>query len=140
MTSDIEISSDHGRIDVALVHAFLSTSYWAKGRPIDVVDKAIRNSLCFGAYSGGKQVAFARLVTDRAVFAYLADVFVIPEFRGRGIAKRMLEQILKHEDIQGLKLIRLSTRDTHEFYEQFGFKRMTDPDKAMELFADAGDS
>ena len=139
MIPDIEISSDPQRIDVSFVHEFLSKSYWAKDRSIDIVDRSILNSLCFGAYSNGGQVAFARLITDRAVFAHLADVFVIPEFRGRGISKFMLEEILRHPDIQNVRLIRLETRDAHGLYEQFGFTRMTDPDKTMELFADEND-
>ena len=139
MIPDIEISSDPQRIDVSFVHEFLSKSNWAKDRSIDIVDRSILNSLCFGAYSNGGQVAFARLITDRAVFAHLADVFVIPEFRGRGISKFMLEEILRHPDIQNVRLIRLETRDAHGLYEQFGFTRMTDPDKTMELFADEND-
>ena len=136
MMSDIEISTDATRIDVSLVHEFLSTSYWAEGRPVDVVERSIRNSLCFGAYSEGHQIAFARLITDRATFAYLADVFVIPEFRGRGISKLLLEEILKHAALKDVRLIRLATKDAHGLYEQYGFKRMTDPDRTMELFID----
>ena len=132
----IEISTDPDRIDVSLVHDVLSKSYWAKGRSIDVVERSIRNSLCFCAYASDQQVGFARLITDRAVFAYLADVFVIPEFRGRGISKLILEEILKHPDVQNVQLIRLGTRDAHGLYEQYGFKRGTNPDKTMELFAD----
>ena len=136
MMSDIEISTDPTRIDVSLVHDFLSKSYWAEGRPVDVVERSIRNSLCFGAYSEGHQIAFARLITDRATFAYLADVFVIPEFRGRGISKLLLEEILKHSALKGVRLIRLATKDAHGLYEQYGFKRMTDPDRTMELCID----
>ena len=136
MMSDIEISTDLTRIDVSLVHDFLSKSYWAEGRSVDVVERSIRNSLCFGAYSEGHQIAFARLITDRAVFAYLADVFVIPAFRGRGISKLLLEEILKHSALKDVRLIRLATKDAHGLYEQYGFKRMTDPDRTMELFID----
>lgn len=136
MTPEVEISTDPDRIDISLVHDVLSKSYWAKGRPIDVVERSIRNSLCFSAYVSGQQVGFARLITDRAVFAYLADVFVISGFRGRGISKLILEEILKHPDVQSVKLIRLGTKDAHGLYEQYGFERGTNPDRTMELFVD----
>ncbi len=139
MNSEVQVSSDPARLDIALIHEFLSNSYWAKGRSVSVVERSIRNSLCFGAYSKGSQVGFARLITDRAVFAYLADVFVIPTFRGQGISKIMLEYLLMHRDIQGLRLIRLSTEDAHGLYEQYGFTRMTGSDNSMELFADEDD-
>lgn len=136
-TSSIEISTDRDRLDISLVHGFLSTSYWAAGRPRAVVEKSIRHSLCFGAYCDGRQVAFARLVTDRAVFAYLADVFVIPEYRRRGISKLLLETILAHPELEDVRLFRLATRDAHGLYEQYGFRRMAEPGKSMELFLDA---
>ena len=87
---DYRISTDRNRLDLPLIHEFLSNSYWAKGRPIEVVERSIKNSLCFGAYHNDRQVAFARLITDRAVFAYLADVFVIEEYRGRGISGMLM--------------------------------------------------
>jgi len=133
----IEISTDPSRIDVSLVHDFLSNSYWAKGRPREVVERSIAHSLCFGAYEGGNQVAFARLITDRAVFAYLADVFVVPDHRGRGIARLLLGAILEHPDIKGLRVIRLGTRDAHGLYAKFGFTSMVSTERSMELFLDA---
>lgn len=139
MTSEFEISTDPSRIDVELVHQFLSNSYWAKGRSVEIVERSILNSLCFGVYLEDQQVAFARLITDRAVFAYLADVFVIPEYRGQGISKLLMEEILSHPDIRNLRLIRLATKDAHRLYEQYGFERMTDPDKTMELFIEESD-
>ena len=140
MAAEIEISTDPARLDIPLIHRVLSNSYWAKGRSVGVVEKSIRNSLCFGAYLDGVQIAFARLITDRAVFAYLADVFVVPESQGRGISKMLLEEILAHPDITGLKLIRLATRDAHGLYEKYGFESTTNSDKTMELFANEPDN
>ena len=134
--ADVEISTDPARIDVGLVHGFLAGSYWAAGRAREVVERSIRHSLCFGAYCDGRQIGFARLITDRAVFAYLADVFVVPEYRGRGIAKLLLEAILHHPELKGVRLFRLGTRDAHGLYERYGFKRMIDPHRSMELFVD----
>src|SRR5262245_56215655 len=95
-SADFEISADPARIDIDVVHRFLTKSHWAQGRSRRVVERCIRNSLCFGAYTAGRQIAFARAITDRAVFAYLADVFVLPEFRGRGIAKELIRAVLAH--------------------------------------------
>jgi GNAT superfamily N-acetyltransferase len=133
----IEISADQSRLDVALIHDSLSKSYWAEGRPREVVERSIKYSLCFGAYENGKQLAFARLVTDRAVFAYLADVFVLPEHRGRGISRLLLEAILAHPEVKGVRLFRLGTRDAHGLYAKCGFKSMLNPERSMELFIDA---
>ena len=140
LTADIEISTDPGRLDIAVVHGFLSESYWAKGRPIEVVEKSVRHSLCFGAYTGRRQIGFARLITDRAVFAYLADVFVVPEYRGLGVARKLLETILEHPELRDVRFFRLATKDAHGLYEKYGFRRMVDPEKSMELFVDAVES
>lgn len=139
MTADIEISTDRTRLDVALIHDFLSKSYWAEGRSVSAVEKSIEYSLCFGAYVQGQQVGFARLVTDRAVFAYLADVFVVPEYRGQGVAGKILESILAHPDMHGVRLFRLATRDAHGLYEKYGFKSVGGDGKSMEMFIDAGE-
>ena len=120
---EVEISTDHARLDVDVIHGFLRTSYWARGRKRSVVERSIKNSLCFGAYVGGQQVAFARVVSNRAVFAYLMDVFVIPEYRGRGISKALMRAVLDHSDLQHLRLFLLGTDDAHGLYEQFGFRR-----------------
>jgi GNAT superfamily N-acetyltransferase len=128
---DLEISCEHGRIDVTLVHEFLRTAYWAEGRSRDIVERSIKNSLCFGAYSGGGQVAFARVITDRAVFAYLADVFVVPAFRGRGVSKALMRAILAHPDLQTLRTFSLGTRDAHGLYAQFGFEPIREPQRLM---------
>jgi N-acetylglutamate synthase-like GNAT family acetyltransferase len=129
--SDMEISCDQSRIDVSLVHEFLRTSYWAEGRSRETVERSIRHSLCFGAYSAGRQIAFARVITDRAVFAYLADVFVVPEFRQRGVSKALLRAILAHPDLQTLRTFSLGTRDAHGLYAQFGFEPIREPERLM---------
>jgi GNAT superfamily N-acetyltransferase len=129
---DFEISTDAARIDVASVHAFLAESYWAHGIPRHTVEQAIRNSLCFGIYRGKQQAGFARVITDRATFAYLADVFVLPEFRGRGLSKWLMECIVAHPDLQGLRRWSLVTRDAHALYQKFGFRALATPDRWME--------
>jgi GNAT superfamily N-acetyltransferase len=115
------------------VHAFLTRSYWAQGVPREVVLRSVRHSLCFGAYHGGRQVAFARVITDRATFAYLADVFVVESHRGRGIARRLMSVIRAHPDLQGLRRWSLATRDAHGLYRQFGFTALASPGLWMEL-------
>ncbi len=129
--SDYEISCDPERIDISLVHAFLQDSYWAKGRSRETVERTIENSLCFGVYAVAKQIAFARVITDRAVFAYLADVFVVPEYRGRGVSKMLMRAILAHPDLKGLRAFVLGTRDAHGLYSQFGFGPVRDPERLM---------
>jgi len=134
LPGDLEISTDRARIDVDLVHNFLNTSYWAQGRSRELVERSIANSICFGAYTSGHQVAFGRVVTDRAVFAYLADVFVVPAFRGRGIAKALVRVILDHPDVTGLKMVLLRTRDAHGLYARFGFGPLPDSGEMMGRF------
>jgi N-acetylglutamate synthase-like GNAT family acetyltransferase len=131
MLEGLEISTDRARIDVALVHDFLSTTYWAEGRPRDVIERSIANSLCFGAYLSGRQVGFARVITDRSVFGYVADVFVVPEMRGRGISKALMQAIVEDPVVSGLKLLLLRTRDAHGLYKQFGFEAVERPDELM---------
>ena len=128
---EYEVSCDQGRIDVTLVHDFLRDSYWAEGRSRETVERSIRNSLCFGVYAAQKQIAFARVITDRAVFAYLADVFVIPDFRGRGVSKLLMRVILAHPDLQNLRSFVLGTRDAHGLYSQFGFGPVREPERLM---------
>ena len=133
LPAGFEISTDRARLDVALVHEFLRTSYWAEGRPRTVVERSIEHSLCFGVYHLGRQVAFARVVSDRAVFAYLMDVFVVPEFRGRGISKALMQAVLDHPELQNLRLFLLATRDAHGLYERFGFRPLAEPERMMAL-------
>ena len=133
MDAEFEISTDPSRLDVDVIHTFLETSYWAQGRRRSVVDRSIRNSLCFGVYIAGRQVAFARVVSDRAVFAYLMDVFVVPEFRGRGIAKALMRAVLEHPELQNLRVFLLATRDAHDLYKQFGFRSLAYPERWMAI-------
>lgn len=132
----LELSTDPARLDRTLIHEFLSgESYWATGVPRAVIERAIEHSLCFGVYREGTQVAFARVVTDRATFAYLADVFVQPANRGAGIGKWMLGAILRHPDLQGLRRFILATRDAHGLYARFGFTPLANPARLLERFA-----
>jgi GNAT superfamily N-acetyltransferase len=126
------ISTDASLLDLKVVHGFLSTSYWAAGVPESVVARSIENSLCFGVYRGEEQAGFARVVTDRATFAYLADVFVLEEHRGRGIGKWLVEVILSHPDLQGLRRWMLATRDAHDLYRRYAFTELGQPGIFME--------
>jgi N-acetylglutamate synthase-like GNAT family acetyltransferase len=130
--SSFEISLDPRRIDIDAVHAFLRTSYWAQAIPREIVAKSVANSLCVGAFSGGTQIGFARLVTDCATFGYLADVYVLSEHRGQGIAKRMLTTLMAHPDVQGLRRLMLVTRDAQRLYAECGFTALAAPERHME--------
>jgi GNAT superfamily N-acetyltransferase len=119
---EYEISTDRARLDLRFVHEYLSTqSYWARGRDAETVRRSVEHSLPFGLYHGERQIGFARVVTDRATFAWLADVFVLDEFRGEGLGKWLVETILTHPELQGLRRWTLGTRDAHELYRRFGF-------------------
>ncbi|AKG21381.1 GNAT family N-acetyltransferase [Calothrix sp. 336/3] len=120
-------------LDVELIYNFLSkSSYWAKGIPREVVVKALDHSLCFGLFKDHRQIGFGRVVTDLATFAYLADVFIVEDYRGKGLGKWLLECILKHPELQGLRRWMLSTADAQELYHQFGFKSLLKPERFME--------
>jgi GNAT superfamily N-acetyltransferase len=120
---------------VALIHDFLANrSYWALGRPLEVARRSLEYSLCFGLYERGKQVGFARVVTDRATFAWPCDVFVLEAYRGRGLSKWLIESVMSHPDLQGLRRVLLGTREAHGLYERFGFKPLADPIGFMEVF------
>ena len=128
-----EISSDITRLNVDAIHAFLTKTYWSPGIPFTTVERAVRNSVCVGAYAGEEQVGFARMVTDSATFAYLADVYVLEEHRGNGLSRRMMEAIMQLPELQGLRRLMLVTRDAHGLYEKFGFKPLAAPARFMEL-------
>jgi GNAT superfamily N-acetyltransferase len=120
---DYCISTDRNKLDITMIHQYLSRdSYWAEHIPVSVVQRSIEHSFCFGLYYGEQQVGFARLVTDKATFAYLADVFILPEHRGKGLSKWMLTVIHAHPDMQGLRRWMLGTKDAHGLYEQFGWE------------------
>lgn len=126
------ISTDPARLDVAVIHGFLAQSYWSPGIPEATVRRALANSLCFGVFFGADQVGFARVVTDRATFGYLADVFVLPEHRGRGLSKWLVAVVLEHPELQGLRRLLLATRDAHGLYLQLGFKPVAVPGNFMD--------
>ena len=130
-SNQYQISTDRSRLDVTLIHDFLRSSYWAQGIPRVVVERSIERSLCFGAFLDRQQVGFARVISDFAVIAYLADVFVVPEHRGRGISKLLMWAIVEHPDLQGLRRFMLVTRDAHGLYTQFGFEPLTHPEYFM---------
>jgi N-acetylglutamate synthase-like GNAT family acetyltransferase len=121
------ISTDISKLNVDMIYNFLSKeSYWAKGIPRTVVEKSITNSLCFGVYCDEDQVGFARLVTDKATFAYLGDVFILPGYRGKGLSKFLMQTIHAHPELQNLRRWWLGTKDAHGLYEQFGWTRITE--------------
>ena len=125
------LSSDLARMDVDVIHDYLSREYWSKGIPRGVVERSMQNSLCFGVFHGAEQVGFARVITDFATFAYIADVFVLEQHRGRGLAKWLMQFVMQHPRLQGLRRWALATRDAHGLYEKMGFK--LNPDRWMEI-------
>lgn len=132
---NVIISTDKDRLDISMIHAFLSErSYWAKGRSLDAVKLTIINSLCFGIYNQeGRQLGFARVTTDYAVFGWLMDVFILEEYRGQGLGKQLIEHVTSHPVIKNLRRIGLATSDAHDLYRQFGFSSVSAPEKMMEL-------
>ena len=130
---EYEISTDPSRLNIDLIHDFLSNnSYWAAGRARDVVERSIENSLPFGIYKGSVQIGFARVVTDYATFAWVADLFVLAEHRERGLSKWLMEVIIAHPQLQGFRRWVLSTKDAHGLYERFGFMKLHRPERWME--------
>jgi GNAT superfamily N-acetyltransferase len=127
------VSTDSTRLDLDLIHQFLTNAYWSEGIPREVVARSIENSLCFGVFEGQRQVGFARVITDYSTYAYLADVFIVESHRGRGLAKFLMECITKNPELQGLRRWTLATRDAHSLYAKFGFEPLAKPDRFMEL-------
>jgi N-acetylglutamate synthase-like GNAT family acetyltransferase len=127
------ISTDKTKLDIKTIHEFLSHSYWAENIPVDTVQRSIEGSLCFGVFDGEKQIGFARMITDKATFAYLADVFIIDAYRGRGLSKWLMEVIMTYSKLQGLRRIMLATRDAHDLYKQYGFSSLTNTDRWMQI-------
>jgi GNAT superfamily N-acetyltransferase len=129
---DLLVSTDPARLDLDTIHGFLTGSYWAAGVPREIVERSIRHSICFGAVEGGRQVGFARVISDRATFAYVCDVFVLDSHRGRGVGKRLMRAVISHPELQNLRLWTLFTRDAHGLYRQVGFQPARYPDRLME--------
>jgi GNAT superfamily N-acetyltransferase len=127
------LSTDRDRLDLDVIHGFLTASYWAKGISREVVARSIRNSLCFGVYKQAQQVGFARAISDFATYAYIADVFVLDAYRGHGLGKWMMEAIMRYPQLQSLRRWTLATRDAHALYAQFGFTPLKKPENFMEL-------
>jgi len=129
---DYLISTDLARLDIGVIHGFLRGSYWAEGIPRCIVERAVQNSLCFGAYYRNEQIGFARVVSDYSTFAYIADVFVLAPWRGRGISKALMAEVVRHPDLQNLRRWLLGTKDAHGLYQRFGFTAPQFPERQME--------
>jgi N-acetylglutamate synthase-like GNAT family acetyltransferase len=127
------ISTDKTRLDLETIHNFLKTSYWAKNIPLAVVQKSIQHSLCFGVYESSQQIGFARVISDYATMAYLADVFILEAYRGQGLSKWLMECIMQHPQLQDLRRFFLATRDAHGLYAKFGFRALQAPERLMEI-------
>lgn len=135
---EFTISTDPERLDLNVVHGFLAgEAYWSRGIVRERLERAIRNSLCFGLYDRDTQVGFARVITDRATFAYLCDVFLLESHRGRGLGQWMIQTVHRHPDLAGLRRWALLTRDAHSFYERLGWQRTDQPEMYMEITASA---
>ena|SRR5438552_2995151 len=127
------ITTDPSAIDVDAAHAFLTRSYWAEGISRETVARSIRHSLCFGVFEGGRQIGLARVISDFATYAYLGDVYVEPEYRGQGLSKWLMECVMSHPDLQGLRRWSLLTRDAHGLYRKYGFTDVGKPERYMEI-------
>ena len=128
------ISFDKDDLQLEVIHGFLTKAYWSEGIPRETVKKAIKGSFCVGCYAeDGRQAGFARVITDHATFAYLADVFVLPDHTGQGLARKMVKGLLAHDDLQGLRRWALATADAHGVYETLGFKNIMQPELFMEI-------
>ena len=130
---EFSISTDKSKINIDYVHQFLSNTYWAKNIPLDTVQRCIDGALCFAVFHKEQQVGFARVITDHASFAYLADVFIDKNYRGKGLSRWMMEVILDYPSLQGLRRFLLATRDAHGLYEKVGFKRIENIEPWMQI-------
>jgi GNAT superfamily N-acetyltransferase len=129
----IVVTTDRARLDLDVIHGFLTASYWARGIPRETVARSMEHSLCFGAFDDDRQVGFARVISDRATYAYICDVFALESDRKRGIGKSLMAAIMAHPELQGLRRWTLATRDAHGLYRQFGFGAPAHPDRQMEI-------
>lgn len=133
MEPGFTISEDKNKLDIAFIHRELAGSYWSKKIPRSIVERAIENSICFGVYDGDAQIGFARVISDKATFAYLCDVIITSDYRGRGAGKQLMTHIMAHPDLQGLRRFTLGTLDAHELYRKYGFDAMRYPERQMEI-------
>jgi GNAT superfamily N-acetyltransferase len=129
----VVVSTDRARLDLDVIHGFLTGCYWARGISRELVARSIENALCFGVYEEGKQIGFARVISDYATYAYLGDVFILEGYRGRGLSKWLMECIVQHPQLQGLRRWSLVTGDAHGLYTQFGFTPLAAPERWMEI-------
>lgn len=127
------ITTEKEKFDVEFIHSFLTRSYWAEGISKEVIKRSIDGALCFGLFENDKQIGFARTITDKATFAYLADVFIVEEYRGRGLSKWLMEVLMSHPSLQGLRRMMLATKDAHGLYEKFGFTALNNVDRWMQI-------
>ena len=128
--AELEFSTDKSKLDIELIHKFLTNSYWAKGRTIEAVKKSIENSFCFGIYLNNEQIGFARVLSDN-VLAYVTDLFIIEEYRGKGFSKVLLDKMLSHQELAEIELWFLATKDSQNLYEKFGFTMISNPEMYM---------
>jgi GNAT superfamily N-acetyltransferase len=133
VTSEFRINDHSSESDLQFVHRELSNSYWAKNIPFGTIKKAVENSICFNVFTGNEQVAFARVITDKATFAYLCDVIVAEKHQRKGIGKALMQFIMDHPDLDGLRRFTLATKDAHKLYEKFGFALPKFPERQMEI-------
>ena len=131
----IVVTTDRSRLDLDVIHGFLTTAYWSKGVPRETVARSMEHSLCFGAFDGDRQVGFARVISDLTTFAYICDVFALESYRKRGVGKSLMAAIMAHPELQGLRLWTLFTRDAHGLYRQFGFSPPAHPERLMQVLA-----
>ncbi len=129
------ISTDTSRMDATVIHRYLSSAYWAEGRPRAAVEKSIRHSLCFGVFEGESQIGFARVITDHTIYANLCDLFILESHQGQGLGQWLMECIMAHPDLRELRRWSLVTRDAHGLYARFGFQPLADPGRYMEFAA-----
>jgi GNAT superfamily N-acetyltransferase len=131
---DYSLSTDRSRLDIPAIHTYLSQeAYWSKGIPLEIVRRAIQNSLCFGIYQGEAQVGFARVISDYTTFAYLCDVFILEPYRGQGLGKWLVACVLEHPNLQGLRQFLLFTFDAHGLYARYGFAPLARPERVMSI-------
>lgn len=127
------ISTDKSLLRIETIHSVLNESYWAKNIPVEILKRSIENSMCFGVYIEKEQIGFCRVITDKATFAYLADVFITENHKGKGYSKLLIKEVMAHPDLQGLRKFLLGTADAHGLYKQFGFKELAKPERMMEI-------